>query len=175
MTLLLTGRTGKNGWHGIHRLVLRTLQSVYEVVSPKVARADVNDGRTGLGRDPAMRWIVGGRAENETRRRIDRGQMGDRFETELLAGPMTTSPRSLTFWASGSTRLTSASRRRLSCSTWTAPSARPIVITSWATEAGRRQPSCTVCLAPPSNEHCWFNVLTDEESMRVMERSRVKK
>ena len=39
-------RTGKNGWHG---------SSVMAVLAD-----DVNDG---LGRDPAMRWIVGGSIE----------------------------------------------------------------------------------------------------------------
>ena len=115
--VIADSRTGKNGWHGIIGLLR---QSVYG----RLARyEDVNDADR-LGRDPAMRWIVGGRA-------VERGgastsQMG-RFETEFYSPPMTTSPRSLTFWASGSTRLTSASRRRLSCSTWTAPSARPTV------------------------------------------------
>ena len=67
-------RTGKNGWHGIIGLLR---QSVY---GPLAGYEDVNDADR-LGRDPAMRWIVGGRA-------VERGgastsQMG-RFETELL-------------------------------------------------------------------------------------------
>ena len=68
-------RTGRNGWHGIVGLLR---QSVYG----RLARyEDVNDADR-LGRDPAMRWIVSGKA-------VERGgastsQMG-RFETELLA------------------------------------------------------------------------------------------
>ena len=65
----------RNGWHGIVSLLR---QSVYGRLA---GYEDVNDaGR--LGRDPAMRWIIGGKA-------VERGgastsQMG-RFETELLA------------------------------------------------------------------------------------------
>ena len=79
MTLLLTAgparTTGKKGWHGIIGLLR---QSVYGRLA---GYEDVNDADR-LGRDPAMRWIVGGRA-------VERGgastsQMG-RFETELLA------------------------------------------------------------------------------------------
>ena len=68
-------RTGRNGWHGIVGLLR---QSVYGRLA---GYEDVNDADR-LGRDPAMRWIVGGKA-------VERGgasisQMG-RFETELLA------------------------------------------------------------------------------------------
>ena len=68
-------RTGRNGWHGIVSLLR---QSVYGRLA---GYEDVNDADR-LGRDPAMRWIVGGKA-------VERGgastsQMG-RFETELLA------------------------------------------------------------------------------------------
>jgi hypothetical protein len=67
-------RTGRNGWHGVVGLLR---QSVYGRLS---GHEDVNDADR-LGRDPAMRWIVGGKA-------VERGgastsQMG-RFETELL-------------------------------------------------------------------------------------------
>ena len=72
--VIADSRTGKNGWHGIIGLLR---QSVYGLSGYE----DVNDADR-LGRDPAMRWIVGGRA-------VERGgastsQMG-RFETELLA------------------------------------------------------------------------------------------
>ena len=68
-------RTGKNGWHGLVGLLR---QSVYGRLA---GHEDVNDADR-LGHDPAMRWIVGGKA-------IERGgastsQMG-RFETELLS------------------------------------------------------------------------------------------
>ena len=67
--------TGRNGWHGIVGLLR---QSVYGRLA---GYEDVTDADR-LGRDPAMRWIVGGQA-------VERGgastsQMG-RFETELLA------------------------------------------------------------------------------------------
>ena len=69
------GRTGKNGRHGLVGLLR---QSIYGRLA---GYEDVNDAER-LGRDPAMRWIVGGQA-------VERGgastsQMG-RFETELLA------------------------------------------------------------------------------------------
>ena len=72
-------RTGKNGWHGVVGLLR---QSVYGRLA---GYEDVNDADR-LGRDPAMRWIVGGKA-------VERGgastsQMG-RFETELLANDET--------------------------------------------------------------------------------------
>ncbi|MEX2649115.1 MAG: IS1380 family transposase [Alphaproteobacteria bacterium] len=73
--VLADGRTGKNGWHGVVGLLR---QSVFGRLA---GYEDVNDADR-LGRDPAMRWIVGGKA-------VERGgasasQMG-RFETELLA------------------------------------------------------------------------------------------
>lgn len=73
--LLADTRSGKNGWHGIVGLLR---QSVYGRLA---GYEDVNDADR-LGRDPAMRWIVGGKA-------VERGgastsQMG-RFETEVLA------------------------------------------------------------------------------------------
>ena len=73
--VLADSRTGKNGWHGVVGLLR---QSVYGRLA---GYQDVNDAER-LGRDPAMRWIVGGKA-------VERGgastsQMG-RFETELLA------------------------------------------------------------------------------------------
>ena len=73
--VLADSRTGRNSWHGIVSLLR---QSVYGRLA---GYEDVNDADR-LGRDPAMRWIVGGKA-------VERGaastsQMG-RFETELLA------------------------------------------------------------------------------------------
>jgi hypothetical protein len=74
-SMLADSRTGKNGWHGLVGLLR---QSVYGRLA---GYEDVNDADR-LGRDPAMRWIVGGKA-------IERGgastsQMS-RFETELLS------------------------------------------------------------------------------------------
>ena len=73
--VLADSRSGKNGWHGLVGLLR---QSVFGRLA---GYEDVNDADR-LGRDPVMRWIVGGKA-------IERGgastsQMG-RFETELLA------------------------------------------------------------------------------------------
>jgi hypothetical protein len=68
-------RTGKNGWHGMTGLFR---QSVFGRLG---GYEDVNDAER-LGRDPAMRWIVGGKAVE--RQAASTSQMG-RFETELLA------------------------------------------------------------------------------------------
>ena len=73
--VLADSRTGRNGWHGIVSLLR---QSVYGRLA---GYEDVNDADR-LGRDPAMRWIVGGKAVE--RGGASTGQMG-RFETELLA------------------------------------------------------------------------------------------
>lgn len=73
--VLADSRTGKNGWHGLGGLLR---QSIYGRLA---GYEGVNDADR-LGRDPAMRWIIGGKA-------IELGgastsQMG-RFETELLS------------------------------------------------------------------------------------------
>ncbi|MGI9503099.1 MAG: IS1380 family transposase, partial [Geminicoccaceae bacterium] len=68
-------RTGKNGWHELAGLFR---QSLYGRVG---GYEDVNDAER-LGRDPAMRWIVGGKAVE--RQAASTSQMA-RFETELLA------------------------------------------------------------------------------------------
>ncbi len=68
-------RTGKNRWHG---MTGQFRQSLFGRVG---GYEDVNDAER-LGRDPAMRWIVGGKAVE--RQAASTSQMG-RFETELLA------------------------------------------------------------------------------------------
>jgi hypothetical protein len=68
-------RTGKNGWHG---MTGQFRQSLFGRVG---GYEDVNDAER-LGRDPAMRWIVGGKAVE--RQAASTSQMG-RFETEVLA------------------------------------------------------------------------------------------
>ena len=73
--LFQDSRTGKNGRHG---MVGQFRQSVYGRLG---GYDDVNDADR-LGRDPAMRWIVGGDAV--TKQAASTSQMG-RFETELLA------------------------------------------------------------------------------------------
>ncbi len=72
--VLADSRTGKNGWHGVVDLLR---QSVYGRLA---GYEDVNDADR-LGRDPAMRWIVGGRAV--TGRAASTTQMG-RFETQAI-------------------------------------------------------------------------------------------
>lgn len=73
--LFQDSRTGKNGWHGMTGLFR---QSVFGRLG---GYEDVNDANR-LGCDPAMRWIVGGKAVE--RQAASTSQMG-RFETELLA------------------------------------------------------------------------------------------
>jgi hypothetical protein len=68
-------RTGKNGRHG---MTGQFRQSLFGRVG---GYEDVNDAER-LGRDPAMRWIVGGKAVE--RQAASTSQMG-RFETEVLA------------------------------------------------------------------------------------------
>ena len=73
---LVDPRTGKNGRHPMTGLFR---QSVFGRLG---GYEDVNDADR-LGRAPAMRWIVGGRAVAE--QAASTSQMG-RFETEFLAG-----------------------------------------------------------------------------------------
>ncbi len=73
--MLADTRTGKNGRHA---LVGMLRQSVFGRLA---GYEDVNDADR-LGRDPAMRWIVGGRAVR--REAASPSQMG-RFETRWLA------------------------------------------------------------------------------------------
>ena len=74
-TIFQDSRTGKNGWHGM------TAQFRQSVFGRLGGYEDVNDADR-LGRDPAMRWIVGGKAVE--RQAASSSQMG-RFETALLA------------------------------------------------------------------------------------------
>ena len=73
--VLTDTRRGKNGRHG---LVGQFRQSVFGRLG---GYDDVNDADR-LGRDPVMRWIVGGHAV--TKQAASTSQMG-RFETEVLA------------------------------------------------------------------------------------------
>jgi hypothetical protein len=72
---LAGSRRGKNGWHGIVGLLR---QPVYGHLA---GYEDVDDADR-LGRDPAMHWIVGGKAVEHGG--ASTSQMG-RFETGLLA------------------------------------------------------------------------------------------
>ncbi len=75
--MLADARTGKNGRHALVGLLR---QSVFGRLA---GYEDVNDADR-LGCDPAMRWIVGGRAV--ARQAASTSQMG-RFETEWLTHP----------------------------------------------------------------------------------------
>ena len=113
---LADARTGKNGRHALVGLLR---QSVFGRLA---GYEDVNDAER-LRHDPAMRWIVGGKAAHG--RAASPSQMG-RFETQWLAAtrqprlPLLISP------ANGSTSCTAAARREVSCSTWIRASARPM-------------------------------------------------
>ena len=72
---LVDPRIGKNGRHALTGLFR---QSVFGRLG---GYEDVNDADR-LGRDPAMRWVVGGRAV--AKQAASTSQMG-RFETEFLA------------------------------------------------------------------------------------------
>src|SRR5882724_11649161 len=72
--ILRDPRTGRNGRHS---LIAQLRQSVFGRLA---GYEDVNDADR-LGRDPAMRWIVGGRAVTE--QAASTSQMG-RFETEAM-------------------------------------------------------------------------------------------
>ena len=74
--VLADSRTGKNNRHTL------TAQFRQSVFGRLAGYEDVNDADR-LGHDPAMRWIVGGRAV--TKEAASTSQMG-RFETEVLTG-----------------------------------------------------------------------------------------
>src|ERR671933_2927040 len=73
---LADARTGRNGRHALVGLLRQA------VFGRLAGYEDVNDAER-LRRDPAMRWMVGGRAVREAA--ASASQMG-RFETEWLAG-----------------------------------------------------------------------------------------
>ena len=75
--IISDGRTGKNGRHALVGLLR---QSVFGRLA---GYEDVNDAQR-LRHDPAMRWIVGGKAAQV--RAASPSQMG-RFETQWLAAP----------------------------------------------------------------------------------------
>src|SRR5499433_3778164 len=75
--VLADPRTGRNGRHS---LIAQLRQSVFGRLA---GYEDMNDADR-LGRDPAMRWIVGGRAVTE--QAASTSQMG-RFETSAMTSP----------------------------------------------------------------------------------------
>src|SRR3712207_196226 len=74
---LADARTGRNGRHALVGLLRQA------VFGRLAGYEDVNDAER-LRRDPAMRWVVGGRAVREAA--ASASQMG-RFETEWLTRP----------------------------------------------------------------------------------------
>ena len=112
---LADARTGKNGRHALVGLLR---QSVFGRLA---GYEDVNDAER-LRHDPAMRWIVGGKAASGAA--ASPSQMG-RFETRWLTAERNLR-RSPIFPANGSTGCMAAARREASCSTWIRASARPM-------------------------------------------------
>ena len=107
--VLADPRTGRNGRHS---LIAQLRQSVFGRLA---GYEDVNDADR-LGRDPAMRWIVGGRAVTE--QAASTSQMG-RFETSAMTASEPHGPRP-TCPGTGSTACRPDVRGRRSCSTSTA-------------------------------------------------------
>ena len=100
-SLFQDSRTGKNGRHG---MIGQFRQSVFGRLG---GYDDVNDADR-LGRDPAMRWIIGGHAV--TKQAASTSQMG-RFETDLFASDENL-PRWPTYPAYGLTRFMTVAHRR---------------------------------------------------------------
>ena len=97
---LVDPRTGKNGQHAMKGLFR---QSVFGRLG---GYEDVNDADR-LGRDPAMRWIVGGRAVAKAA--ASTSQMGASRSSSLP--PTRTSPLLLVCQANGSTACMRGTRR----------------------------------------------------------------
>ncbi len=135
--VLSDGRRGKNTRHVLSGLLR---QSVFGRLA---GYDDVNDADR-LARDPAVRWIVGGRAAHDCA--TSASQMG-RFETEWLTRLVVrTSSRSPTSPGIGSTAFIPANRRGQSCSTWIRVSAQPTVI--------RKAPPTTATSLAPAIIRC---------------------
>ena len=105
--MLADARTGKNGRHALVGLLR---QSVFGRLA---GYEDVNDAER-LRHDPAMRWVVGGKAAQ--RSAAAPSQMG-RFETQWLAAPKNFAALA-DLLAGGSTLCMAEGRRVASCSTW---------------------------------------------------------
>jgi hypothetical protein len=103
--MLADARTGKNGRHALVGLLR---QSVFGRLA---GYEDVNDAER-LRHDPAMRWIIGGKAAQG--HAASPSQMG-RFETQWLAAPANLSALSD---LSGQWMCTAVAHREVSCSTW---------------------------------------------------------
>ena len=104
---LADARTGKNGRHALVGLLR---QSVFGRLA---GYEDVNDAER-LRHDPAMRWIVGGKAAWSARRRRARWAASRRVGSR----PTRTFRLSPIFPANGSTAFMPPSAAEASCSTW---------------------------------------------------------
>ena len=113
--MLADTRTGRNGRHALVGLLR---QSVFGRLA---GYEDVNDALR-LRHDPAMRWIVGGKAASGAA--ASPSQMG-RFETRWLTAEKNLWPSPICP-ADGSTACMAGDRRKASCSTWIPASARPM-------------------------------------------------
>src|SRR5499433_3071162 len=133
--VLADARSGKNGRHALAGLFR---QSVFGRLA---GYEDVNDAER-LRHDPAMRWIVGGKAAHG--HAASPSQMG-RFETHGSRHPRTFLLL-LTCPASGSTLCMPAGRPVASCSTWIRASAQPM--------ASRRTASGTAITIAPAIIRC---------------------
>ena len=112
--LLADVRTGKNDRHVLVGLLW---QSVFGRLA---GYEDVNDAER-LRHDPAMRWVVGGRAASGAA--ASRSQMG-RFETQWFAAGKRTCQHSPTSPANGLIAFMLVVRLEASCSIWIPASVR---------------------------------------------------
>ena len=112
--MLADARTGKNGRHALVGLLR---QSVFGRLA---GYEDVNDAER-LRHDPAMRWIVGGKAAQGCA--ASPSQMG-RFETQWLAAAMQPLCSCRSVRPVDRPAFMIVVRRRASCSTWIRASAR---------------------------------------------------
>ena len=107
--MLADARTGKNGRHALVGLLR---QSVFGRLA---GYEDVNDAER-LRHDPAMRWIVGGKAARVRVAQLRRARWaGSRRSGSQLRRTFRRLPTSP---ATGSTAFMAAARREASCSTW---------------------------------------------------------
>ena len=115
--VLTDTRTGKNGRHALVGLLR---QSVFGRLA---GYEDVNDAER-LRHDPAMRWVVGGKAALGAA--ASPSQMG-RFETRWLTAERNLSGSPI-YPADGSTACMTVGRPGVLCSTWIRASARRMAI-----------------------------------------------
>jgi Transposase DDE domain group 1 len=105
---LADARTGKNGRHALVGLLRQSL------FGRLAGYEDVNDAER-LRHDPAMRWIIGGKAAQGALRPRRARWAASRHAGSRRKG---TFARSVIFPVAGSTLCTAAARREASCSTW---------------------------------------------------------